>query len=285
MGLPYLVNDDFIYHHAKEINSPKKYFDQHTHTMYEMYFFINGQGNFLIENTMHKLIPGDLLLLRPGEHHHFIPLSPDVYERCCVHFDAALMAGYPQLLVPFNEREAGSFNLLRMDRDMFFRLIQQMDEAVCISEEFRRPMIEFVLGEMLTCVALCAKNREQFVGGDHMPSLVEKMLQYIHEHLTEPLNLDILSEQVFMTKPHISRVFKSAMKIAPMEYVTRQRIQLAQRYLREGVGAEETAVRCGFGDYSSFYRAYRRIMGRAPRKADKGDQTYASHTGIAGRDV
>ena len=44
---------------------------------------------------------------------------------------------------------------------------------------------------------------------------------------------------------------------------------LAQELLTGGLSAQEAAVRAGFGDYSSFYRSYRRILGHSPLK-DRG---------------
>ena len=184
------------------------------------------------------------------------------------------------------DRKAGTYNLLRPDRELFTDLFSRLDRAALMPPDTRRMLGGFLLGELLTYVAAFAGDRICYIGGEHMPPLVEQLLQFIHEHLTEPLNLDILSEQVFLTKSHISRVFKAAMGIAPMEYITRKRIQLARQYLHEGEGAEDTAARCGFGDYSSFYRAYRRIIGRSPSQAEpttKGEDAREKHTGSQGR--
>ncbi len=281
-----LTYEGFAYHHSYESNPQEQKFSLHCHKMYELYFFISGGGNFLVQTTLYKLAPGDLLLLRPGEYHRFIPTSPVGYERYCLHFDGALMAEYPRLLQPFNDRKAGTYNLLRPDRELFTDLFSRLDRAALMPPDTRRMLGGFLLGELLTYVAAFAGDRICYIGGEHMPPLVEQLLQFIHEHLTEPLNLDILSEQVFLTKSHISRVFKAAMGIAPMEYITRKRIQLARQYLHEGEGAEDTAARCGFGDYSSFYRAYRRIIGRSPSQAEpttKGEDAREKHTGSQGR--
>lgn len=263
-----LTYEGFSYHHSYENNPQEHHFSRHCHTMNELYFFVGGGGNFLVENTLYKLAPGDLILLRPGEYHRFIPTAPGGYERYSLHFDGALMRDYPTLLKPFSDRQAGTYNLLRPDRELFTDLFYRLDTAARLPQEAQQTLSLFLLGELLTYVSVFADDRIRFIGGEHMPLLVEQMLQYIHEHLAEPLSLDILSEQVFMTKPHISRVFKGAMGMAPMEYVTRKRIQLARQYLLEGEGAEDTAVRCGFGDYSSFYRAYRRIVGRSPSQVE-----------------
>lgn len=278
--IPILKYDKFIYHHASDANmgSTKKLFVRHCHKMYELYFFINGEGHFLVENTLYKLQPGDLMLLRPGEYHHFIPTSPYDYERYCLHFDGSLMADYPQLLAPFHNREVGTHNLLRPDQELFCDVFRHLEMAAGTPEEPRRLLSVFLLGELLTYVSMFADDSIRLVGGEHMPPLVEKIMQYIHEHLTEPLSLDILADHVFMTKSHISRVFKSTMGVSPMEYIIRKRIQLARQYLREGVGAEDTATRCGFGDYSSFYRAYRRIMGQSPRQMDREMEAYRDDT-------
>ena len=270
-GSQALVYDGFAYHHAND-SHPGDLKDKlivHWHKMYELYVFISGEGNFLVGNTVYKLQPGDMVLLRPGEFHQFVPTSPEDYERYSLHFEKDLMDGDDLLLAPFHDREMGENNLLRPDRATVLDILKRLDMSLRLPPDYCRAMSRFVLGELLTYVAVFAKTQERLIGGDQLPPLVERMLQYIHEHLTDSLNLDILSEQVFMTKPHIGRVFKSAMGIAPMEYVTRKRIQLARQYLQAGMRAEETAVRCGFGDYSSFYRAYKRIMGRSPRHADK----------------
>jgi AraC-like DNA-binding protein len=39
---------------------------------------------------------------------------------------------------------------------------------------------------------------------------------------------------------------------------------MARELIREGVGTTEAAERCGFGDYSSFYRQYKKRMGVSP---------------------
>ena len=276
MVLPFYESEELIYHHACQENAPEKLFVQHTHKMYEVYFFVSGAGKFAIENTLYTLQPGDVMLLRPEEYHQFIPTSPEAYERGCVHFDASLVADCPHLLNAFTHREKGKQNLLRLDKEVFDSLLARMDEAVQMPEDLRPDMLRFVIGEMLTYIAISVRNRDRLVGGHQMPALVETMLQYIHEHLTDPLSLDILSEQVFMTKSHISRVFKAAMGITPMEYIIRKRVQLARLCLREGMNAKSAAEYCGFGDYSSFYRSYRRIIGETPRKIGKEED----HEGI-----
>lgn len=267
---PILTYDRFLYHHSRDNKLENMQIARHWHKMNELYFFISGDGTFLVENTVYKLQPGDLILLRAGERHQFIPTTPVSYERCCLHFDSSLMVDYSRLLSPFLNREAGVHNLLRPDQELFMDLFHRVEQAAALpDEEARRTLSVFLLGEILTYVSVYADNSVRLIGGAPMPPLVETLLQYIHEHLCEPLNLDVLAEQVFMTKPHIGRVFKAAMGIAPMEYITGKRIQLAQQLLQQGVGAEDTAARCGFGDYSSFYRAYRRIMGRSPRRAEE----------------
>ncbi len=272
-SVPFLKYDKFSYHHAKDANvsTMGNLFVRHDHAMYELYYFISGEGHFLVENTLYELRSGDLILLRPGEFHNFIATSPYDYERYCLHFDGSLMADYPQLLAPFHNREPGTHNVIRPDSELFLDIFRHLEIAASTEEEPRRLLSVFLLGELLTYVSLFADDRIRLVGGEHMPPLVEKMMQYIHEHLTEPLSLDALAEHVFMTKSHISRVFKSTMGISPMEYIIRKRVQLARQYLQEGMGAEETATRCGFGDYSSFYRAYRRIMGQSPRQKERGE--------------
>ena len=47
-------------------------------------------------------------------------------------------------------------------------------------------------------------------------------------------------------------------------YILYKRMTIARKELAMGTPAAEAASRAGFGDYSSFFRAYRKMFGCAP---------------------
>ena len=49
-----------------------------------------------------------------------------------------------------------------------------------------------------------------------------------------------------------------------MAYAARKRIALARRLISEGESAQRAALRAGYGDYSNFYRQYKKLLGVAP---------------------
>jgi AraC-like DNA-binding protein len=56
------------------------------------------------------------------------------------------------------------------------------------------------------------------------------------------------------------------MGVSIFSYLTTKRIALAQQMLEDGTPAVDAAYQVGFGDYSVFYRAYRKITGESPAK-------------------
>ena len=47
-------------------------------------------------------------------------------------------------------------------------------------------------------------------------------------------------------------------------YLTEKRLLLAQQLLSQGIPLGEAALRCGYQEYSTFSRAYKKQFGRAP---------------------
>ena len=52
-----------------------------------------------------------------------------------------------------------------------------------------------------------------------------------------------------------------------IDYIIYKRISCAQTLLEAGMSATEAALTVGFGDYSSFYRAYKKITGHSPKQS------------------
>ena len=90
------------------------------------------------------------------------------------------------------------------------------------------------------------------------------MIKYIGEYITRDLTLDFLSKRFLVSKYYICRAFKKHNGISVHGYIVQKRIMLAKQLIESGIGAAVAAKQVGFCDYSAFYRAFVRIIGRPP---------------------
>jgi AraC-like DNA-binding protein len=86
-------------------------------------------------------------------------------------------------------------------------------------------------------------------------------------------NIDEICGELFITKSHLHHLFIKHLNITPKKYITSRRLAVAQREISLGAKPTEVSVRCGFTDYSTFYRAYKKLFGHPP-----SDKEYSEHT-------
>ena len=94
--------------------------------------------------------------------------------------------------------------------------------------------------------------------------LIKQIIRYIDRHLSEDISLDIIENEFYRDKAYLGRRFKSVMGCSIWGYIMRKRIFSAreQLYLTQSVSDAFTVS--GFGDYSAFYRKYKRYVGCSP---------------------
>ena len=93
---------------------------------------------------------------------------------------------------------------------------------------------------------------------------ITDIIRYLNEHLTEPVTLDELSGRFFISKYYMNRAFKKATGTTVMDYLIYKRVVMARQLMLNGFTAADAANETGFGDYSTFYRAYKKVMGCRP---------------------
>ncbi|MGW7103945.1 AraC family transcriptional regulator [Streptomyces sp. NPDC054838] len=82
--------------------------------------------------------------------------------------------------------------------------------------------------------------------------------------LLEPLTLDEAARLLHAHPTHLVRAFSSAFGIAPHQYVTSRRVDLARRLLLDGQPPGEVAAAAGFYDQSHLTRHFKRVVGTTP---------------------
>ena len=94
---------------------------------------------------------------------------------------------------------------------------------------------------------------------------VRRAVAYIEANLESPIRVKDLAALTRLSASHFSRAFKQSLGVAPMTYVTRQRVQLAQRLLLTTEDSMcEISLACGMYDQAHLTRVFRRFVGDSP---------------------
>ena len=99
--------------------------------------------------------------------------------------------------------------------------------------------------------------------------VLTEVIDYINQNLTAIGSLSELQQRFFFSKSTLNRMFLESTGSTVWEYVIIKRLHAARRMLIDGKSAAAAASACGFGDYSAFYRQYRRVFGESPCRERK----------------
>ncbi|MCP3968298.1 MAG: helix-turn-helix transcriptional regulator [Lentisphaerae bacterium] len=93
------------------------------------------------------------------------------------------------------------------------------------------------------------------------------VIDYINLHYLEDVNVDQLAEMACLSKSQFHRQFKSALNLAPFEYVKKLRLNKAVKLLqRTDLNIAEIAEQAGWNDQFHFSRIFKASTGLSPQK-------------------
>ncbi len=94
---------------------------------------------------------------------------------------------------------------------------------------------------------------------------IEDVMQYIREHINEPLDREVLAAIAGFSIPHFHRVFTAHVGESAISYVRRLRLERAGRKLRMGaVDITEVALAAGYDTHAAFSKAFKQQFGLSP---------------------
>ena len=121
--------------------------------------------------------------------------------------------------------------------------------------------------------ATLAAEVKDFSPADSRSKLLRDIITSINDHLEDDLNPDGIAANLYISRSQLDRIFKQNLGFTLWKYVTFKRLIRARHLLHAGIANNEVARRCGFGDYSTFYKVYTKIFDTPPRAAQPNDTT------------
>lgn len=245
----------------------------HCHNFYEVYLFLEGDVDYLVEGEHYNPTPNSLLLLSPHLFHGVRINSCRPYRRFSIHFhpDILSLERRAFLLSSFPSAERRDLRIYyeqvdRMDIPCYF---EALEDCAAKPEPYRSQLLPICVEALLARIVSMSSQTQQSGTAAGQTGTVTEILLYLNRHLQEPFSLDKLAQRFFISKHHLNKVFRKATGTTVFDYLLHKRVTLAQQLLIGGHSAQEAALLSGFGDYSSFYRSYTRILGHSPLQ-DRG---------------
>ncbi len=261
----------FQFMYSLEAKPEPEDFFMHAHERFELFHFVSGNAKYLVEGTEYTLTPHDTLLMRPFEVHRLVLVDDSVpYERIVVHFSADMLGTDEEaksaLLRPFYGRELGRGNRYEVSdfsgegwpfRGDISKLIDRLGDD---ADVFIASKVRSFLAETLLPFAKRDRNETQF------SVKISGVLEYINANLYEDLSVAQICEACFLSRAQLNRLFKYATGTSVWQYITTKRLLQAKTLIRSGERPTDVYDRCGFTEYSSFYRAYKAKFGNSPEQ-------------------
>ena len=236
-------------------------FKRHTHDTYEIFCFLSGDAQYFVEGNVYDLKSNDILIIKKSETHVLLIREPIPYTRCVINFNANALTEYQRqaLISIIDEKPLGKHSRITGDEFEKSRWLYYIDKIVQAEDfDIKQLYLNVLLNELCKNIG---KNKEK----DFLKTREENLIEYINRNLMTISSLDEISEHFFISKTHLNRKFKLSTGSTVWDYIVAKRLIVAKDMLASGWKPNVVSEKCGYLEYSSFYRAYKAQFGVSPR--------------------
>ncbi len=235
----------------------------HFHRNMEIYGVVSGKVCVTIAGQQRILESGQMAVIDGLENHSY-----EINGRAEVFFFhigttyvSSLYSLYPKKRLPYWLTD------IQYNQRLYGQIKPMIDSLEPIPELKRIGIACHLFSDIIEHYGLVDKVGNVSTGS----SLVTQVVQYVYDHYSEHITLDVLSKKFYISPKALSKKIKKHLNVDFRVFVNDIRVQRAIQMRddpkNQGKPLSEIAAACGFTNMGTFYRSYERNF--KYRKLDK----------------
>lgn len=231
----------------------------HMHYHMELIYIQKGNPTAILDSNEYSLENDSIFIVFPNQIHSFKSDGTEKY---------LLFIFNPDLLPEFasiiNEKTPADPVIRNVSSNP--QIVPLLEMLLTENNNGKKPYRNVALRGLL--LALLSKlfrlmSFEKQNGGDS--HAIRSIIEFCTKNFGKELSLEILGEELHMSKYYISHLFSSKLKMRFNDYINFLRVSAACRHLATDVlSITEISELVGFGTIRTFNRAFKKQMGASP---------------------
>lgn len=232
----------------------------HTHQFTELFFVVNGEGNFLFPDKTYHIKAGDLVIVPPYMEHTEQSIKGTPLEYYVIGVDGVSFQSEDeqtciQIFCNFSNKS--------LIADLLAQMLYEVRNPSYGSDKICQNLLEVLILRII---------RYQHVipvplTSTYMTKECALIKEYLDSNYSEQITLDTLTELTHMNKYYMAHSFAKYTGKSPIQYLNQRRMDAACTLLKDtdqSIASISSSV--GFSSQSYFTQAFRKKYGMTPIK-------------------
>lgn len=244
-----------------------------SHSLYELLYIIGGETEQTINENCYRASAGDLIIIDKQQLHKIqMHLKSCDYERYILRFSS-------DLLSLKSARIEDVFKHLLFSNNKPFTILKRRDtEGAKLLDHFQKieklslqpnddcTFIQIISAILELATAIYKQNENSTASPAQLQvnEHIRAIIHYIGENIFSNITLEKIASDLYLSPYYISHLFSKHMGMPIKQYITNVKMHRAEDLINAGDSPTDVAKILGFNYYSTFFNAYKKVLGRIP---------------------
>ncbi len=252
---------------------------KHMHPEYEIYFLVEGQRYYFVENETYLIHGGTLVFVGRNEIHKTgSVLNHSYHDRMLITVTGEWLNPFLQSLHLWSLNQfLENYKVISLDKEsqIYIKsLFETIASEIRTKKDGFESMVMMKMAELLLYSCRNYKDPRRIINyriaesGKH--KMVRDITAYIRGNFQNAVTLKDISEQFFISRGYISRIFKDVTGYTITEYTNIQKVKYAQELLENSrFNITKVSALAGFDNITYFEKVFKKYTGLSPMKYRK----------------